>query len=99
MIWSRVTVMCSLGSVEGTQGPSPGPPNRWTCNLNLRTGRPRVDRMAVTEQAAPQKKERWTAQWAELFDEVVTSGLCTGCAGCVVACPHDVRGYDDTNGV
>ena len=31
--------------------------------------------------------------------EVVTSGLCTGCAGCVVACPHDVLGYDDTNGV
>ena len=48
--------------------------------------------------AAP-KKERWTAHWAHLFDEVVTSGLCTGCAGCVVACPHDVLGYDDTNGV
>ncbi len=29
----------------------------------------------------------------------MTSGLCTGCAGCVVACPHDVLGYDDTNGV
>ncbi len=38
-------------------------------------------------------------QWKELFDEVVTSGLCTGCAGCVIACPHDVLGYDDTNGV
>ena len=38
-------------------------------------------------------------QWAELYDEVVTSGLCTGCAGCVIACPHDVLGYDDTNGV
>jgi coenzyme F420 hydrogenase subunit beta len=37
--------------------------------------------------------------WAHLYDEVVTSGLCTGCAGCVVACPHDVLGYDDTNGV
>jgi coenzyme F420 hydrogenase subunit beta len=49
--------------------------------------------------AATAKKERWVAQWAELFDEVVTSGLCTGCAGCVVACPHDVLGYDDTNGV
>src|SRR5437762_3138132 len=31
--------MDSLWSVEGTQGPSPGPPKRWTCNLNLRTGR------------------------------------------------------------
>ncbi len=29
----------------------------------------------------------------------MTSGLCTGCAGCVIACPHDVLGYDDTNGV
>ena len=56
--------------------------------------------MAVTEApASPAKKERWTAHWAHLFDEVVTTGLCTGCAGCVVACPHDVLGYDDTNGV
>jgi len=30
--------------------------------------------------------------------EVVTSGLCTGCAACVVACPYDVLGYDDTLG-
>ncbi|HEY2301967.1 MAG TPA: oxidoreductase, partial [Acidimicrobiales bacterium] len=47
----------------------------------------------------PPQNERWTAHWAHLFDEVVTSGLCTGCAGCVIACPHDVLGYDDTNGV
>lgn len=38
-------------------------------------------------------------QWLHLYDEVVTSGLCTGCAGCVIACPHDVLGYDDENGV
>jgi coenzyme F420 hydrogenase subunit beta len=31
-------------------------------------------------------------QWKHLFFEVVTGGLCTGCAGCVVACPHDVLG-------
>jgi coenzyme F420 hydrogenase subunit beta len=36
--------------------------------------------------------------WAHLFDEVVTTGLCTGCAGCVIACPHDVLAYDDTEG-
>ena len=36
--------------------------------------------------------------WAELFTEVVTSGLCTGCAACVVACPYDVLSYDDTGG-
>ncbi|HEX2062859.1 MAG TPA: coenzyme F420 hydrogenase/dehydrogenase beta subunit N-terminal domain-containing protein, partial [Acidimicrobiales bacterium] len=49
---------------------------------------------------APEAKtERWTAQWKELYAEVVTTGLCTGCAGCVVACPHDVLGYDDGAGV
>ena len=43
-------------------------------------------------------KERWTLQWKELYDEVITSGLCTGCAGCVIACPHDVIGYDHEPG-
>jgi coenzyme F420 hydrogenase subunit beta len=54
--------------------------------------------MAVTENAPAPKRERWTAQWLELYDEVVTSGLCTGCAGCVIACPHDVIGYDHSSG-
>ena len=54
--------------------------------------------MTATDTPAP-AKERWRAQWAELFTEVVTSGLCTGCAGCVISCPHDVLGYDDQNGV
>ena len=56
--------------------------------------------MTVVDQpaAAPYalsagNKERWTLQWKELYDEVITSGLCTGCAGCVIACPHDVIGY------
>ncbi|MDQ3679646.1 MAG: 4Fe-4S dicluster domain-containing protein, partial [Actinomycetota bacterium] len=42
---------------------------------------------------------RWRAHWSQLFDEVVTTGLCTGCAGCVVACPYDVLDYKDTEGV
>jgi len=50
--------------------------------------------MAVTEQPAKPARERWTAQWLELYDEVITSGLCTGCAGCVISCPHDVIGYE-----
>jgi coenzyme F420 hydrogenase subunit beta len=36
--------------------------------------------------------------WKELFTEVVTSGLCTGCAACVVACPHDVLDYKSSEG-
>jgi coenzyme F420 hydrogenase subunit beta len=38
-------------------------------------------------------------QWRELFTEVVTSGLCTGCAACVIACPHPVLDYETDNGV
>ena len=46
----------------------------------------------------PAKAERWTAQWKELYEEVITTGLCTGCAGCVVTCPHDVIGYEHEEG-
>ena len=37
--------------------------------------------------------------WSHLYQEVVTSGLCTGCSACIVVCPYDVLGYDDKNGV
>ncbi len=43
-------------------------------------------------------KERWQLQWKELYDEVITTGLCTGCAGCVISCPHDVIGYEHAPG-
>ncbi len=42
--------------------------------------------------------KKWTFQWKELYDEVITSGLCTGCAGCVISCPHDVIGYEHAPG-
>ena len=46
----------------------------------------------------PAQAGRWTAQWKELYAEVITTGLCTGCAGCVVTCPHDVIGYEHSEG-
>jgi coenzyme F420 hydrogenase subunit beta len=59
--------------------------------------------MSTTEAAsAPPTtapaRERWTNQWKELYSEVITTGLCTGCAGCVISCPHDVIGYDHEAG-
>src|ERR687898_3574899 len=55
--------------------------------------------MAVTDTQAPAKhRERWTAQWKELYAEVIETGLCTGCAGCVISCPHDVIGYTHAPG-
>lgn len=33
--------------------------------------------------------------WRELYREIVTTNLCTGCAACVMACPTDVLGYDE----
>src|SRR5215211_5389380 len=57
--------------------------------------------MTVTDDAPPaaaRATTRWTAQWKELYEEVITTGLCTGCAGCVVTCPHDVIGYEHEEG-
>ncbi len=54
--------------------------------------------MSATETAPAPKKERWVFQWKELYEEVIQSGLCTGCAGCVISCPHDVIGYDHEQG-
>ena len=52
---------------------------------------------------APEKLDevqstRWLHQWKELKSQVIDPGLCTGCAGCVISCPHDVIGYDHNQG-
>lgn len=41
---------------------------------------------------------RWRNQWKELKEQVIDTDLCTGCAGCVIACPHDVIGYNHEQG-
>ncbi|MCB0989977.1 MAG: Coenzyme F420 hydrogenase/dehydrogenase, beta subunit C-terminal domain [Acidimicrobiales bacterium] len=53
--------------------------------------------IADTETSKP-ARERWSFQWKELYSEVITTGLCTGCSGCVISCPHDVIGYNHEQG-
>jgi coenzyme F420 hydrogenase subunit beta len=54
--------------------------------------------MAADTATAQARPPRWSFQWKELFAEVIEADLCTGCAGCVVSCPHDVIGYDHRQG-
>ncbi len=49
-------------------------------------------------QTTPNQKTRWTFQWKELYEEIIDTGICTGCAGCVISCPHDVIGYEHEPG-
>lgn len=51
--------------------------------------------MSLEEQLEATASTRWTAQWKELKAEVIDTNLCTGCAGCVISCPHDVIGRPD----
>src|SRR3954469_7361112 len=59
-----------------------GPGDANDCERHVESSHER-DAMTATE-APPSKAERWTAQWKELYYEVITTNLCTGCAGCVV---------------
>ena len=66
-------------------------PSRMSTVIDTPPGSP-------TEPTPAGKPERWTNQWLELKAEVIDTGLCTGCAGCVISCPHDVIGYNHEAG-
>jgi coenzyme F420 hydrogenase subunit beta len=44
---------------------------------------------------APAAPPRWEAAWSDLAGSVVGAGLCTGCGGCVIACPWRVLSLDE----
>ena len=54
--------------------------------------------MSLAEELEQVQSTRWLAQWKELKAEVIDTDLCTGCAGCVISCPHDVIGYNHEQG-
>jgi coenzyme F420 hydrogenase subunit beta len=51
-----------------------------------------------TEEEQPiapiRRRARWRHTWNDLFGEVLETGLCTGCSGCVIACPQKVLNLD-----
>ena len=51
---------------------------------------PEVQPILEDVPVAPDK-----TQWRDLHNEVVATGLCTGCSACVVVCPFNVLGYED----
>jgi len=40
------------------------------------------------------RPERWAHSWGDLHQQVIDQDLCTGCSGCILACPRDVLTLD-----
>jgi len=49
------------------------------------------------ESAGTTGDTRWPAAWSHLDAEVVGPGRCTGCGGCVIACPWGVLSLDGSS--
>lgn len=52
------------------------------------------DAVIPDSRGTPRRRARWTSNWADLVAETVATDLCSGCAGCVAACPKNVLSLD-----
>jgi len=50
----------------------------------------------TTQERTGARRGRWIGSWHDLVKQVLDPGLCTGCAGCVLACPRSVLALDQT---
>ena len=48
----------------------------------------------VGAKAESPRGNAWTATWEDLVSRVLGTGACTGCSGCVLACPRGVLDLD-----
>ena len=87
-----------MGSADGRTTVSTNNWDRMTMNEKRVIVETAQKSATPSAEALADLDGRWTNQWAQLKAEVIDTDLCTGCAGCVISCPHDVIGYDHNQG-